>query len=148
MEHVIKNSDELKQFAQNFLQTLSPGGNQATIIGLSGELGAGKTTFTQLVAELLGVAERVISPTFIIMKNYELTGQTFKHLVHIDAYRLESGKELLALCWEGITTNPKNLILIEWPERVADILPADMQTIHFAYQDETTRIITINGEKN
>ena len=148
MKQEVKSIDELKQFAEEFLKIFTPQQDQATLVGLSGELGSGKTTFTQCVAQSLGILERVISPTFIIMKNYALEGHSFDQLIHIDAYRLESGEELQVLGWERMSKNPKNLILIEWPERVTDILPKNMQTIHFTHKNETTRIIETDGKKD
>ena len=117
-------------------------------MGLFGDLGAGKTTFTKAVASVLGIEETVASPTFVIEKIYatplKFRGTSkFKHLIHIDAYRLESGQELLKLGWQEICENPQNLILIEWPEKVQEILPSDMIKLYFEFIDEKTRQITI-----
>ena len=94
----------------------------ATIIGLSGHLGAGKTAFVKAVARILGVAEEVTSPTFVIMKIYPLVGTQWKQLIHIDAYRLEKGTELAALKFAALAQDPSNLIFVEWPEHVRDEL--------------------------
>jgi len=93
-------------------------GAGAFVIGLSGHLGAGKTSFTKLLAKELGITETVTSPTFVIMKIYEISAGTFsfKRLVHIDAYRLEKRGELEALDFERISSDPQNLMIIEWPE--------------------------------
>src|SRR4051812_40158014 len=112
---------ETESLAAQLVAGLVPGRN-ATVIGLSGDLGSGKTTFTQSIAKALGVTENVTSPTFVIEKIYSLknpstlTELNFEHLIHIDAYRLESSRELLNLGWHDIVLDPKNLILIEWPE--------------------------------
>ena len=97
----------------------------ATIIGLSGNLGAGKTAFVKCVAKLLGISEDVTSPTFVLMKLYDITakktsGESYpwKKLVHIDAYRLERTQELEVLKFAELVADPNNLILIEWPENV------------------------------
>jgi tRNA threonylcarbamoyladenosine biosynthesis protein TsaE len=113
----------------------------ATLVGLHGELGSGKTTFVQLVGKKLGVKESITSPTFVIMKSYSLTAKRYTLLVHIDAYRLDSGKDLLALGWQEIMADPKNLILLEWPERVSDILPKNYPCLDFQFMDDTTRKI-------
>lgn len=115
----------------------------AIIVGLYGDLGSGKTAFTQAVAKCLGVKETVTSPTFIIEKIYNLDNKNFDHLIHIDAYRLKSGDELLHLGWEEIAKNPKNIIVIEWPERVSDILPNNIKKIYFTFVDENTREIDV-----
>jgi len=133
---------DTQKLAEDFiLDIAAPPEGGAAIVGLSGDLGSGKTAFVQSVAAALGVEQTVTSPTFVIEKIYKLKNQKFEHLIHIDAYRLESGDELLHLGWEEISHNSKNLILIEWPERVHDILPPHTQTTHFTCIDEITRDI-------
>ena len=128
----ISNSlEETQEIANNFVSNISPQKNGATVVGLYGDLGAGKTTFTQAIAKNLGVSDIVTSPTFVIMKVYDISytsnpatrNHNFDKLIHIDAYRIENSSELLHLGWKEIISNPNNLILIEWPERVADIMP-------------------------
>ncbi len=93
--------------------------DEALIVGLSGHLGAGKTAFVKAVAKSLGVTEDVTSPTFVIMKLYEINAASpWKRLIHIDAYRLERAEELEALGWEQLVADKNNLILVEWPENV------------------------------
>jgi len=132
--------------ARDFLLALKKSTNDktATIVGFSGELGAGKTTFTQAVARELGVAETVTSPTFVIEKIYEIpksVKSNFKHLIHIDAYRLESSQELVKLGFAEIIANPANLVLIEWPERLGDVLHTTTIRLHFSHINETIRKI-------
>ena len=115
----------------------------ATVIALSGDLGAGKTTLTQSIAKALSITEAVISPTFVIMKRYEITDQKFTQLIHIDAYRLKDSSELMKLGWEEIVSDKKNLILIEWPENVPECIPDTAIRIHLAHKDEDTRTIEI-----
>lgn len=142
MKELSKSLEDTERIAGNFISELS-GGKTAVVVGLEGDLGSGKTTFTQAVARHLGVLETVTSPTFVIEKIYKLKDKPFNHLIHIDAYRLESGAELGRLGWREINVDPGNLILIEWPERVKDILPAGMKIISFKFIDEKTREITI-----
>jgi tRNA threonylcarbamoyladenosine biosynthesis protein TsaE len=100
--------------------------DQSVVIALMGDLGAGKTTFTQHLAKQVGVEEVVTSPTFGIMKRYELLGNKyFDQLVHIDAYRIENINEAGPLRLEDLFKSPRTLICIEWPENIADILPAE-----------------------
>jgi tRNA threonylcarbamoyladenosine biosynthesis protein TsaE len=121
--------EETKKIAGNWLAEVArshSNENEALIVGLSGHLGAGKTAFIKLVAQELGVAETVTSPTFVLMKIYELTPNAkgrfanfpWKRLIHIDAYRLEQREELEALRWEDLMADKNNLIMIEWPENV------------------------------
>ncbi len=109
------------------------------VVALSGDLGAGKTTFVQHIAKALGVEETVASPTFVIEKIYALAGQTFDRLVHIDAYRLDGAHELEKLGWQELLADPGNLILIEWPERVEAIIPADAIRLVLGILDDHSR---------
>lgn len=148
-----KSLQDTEKFAAEFLNNLKPlftrqpgdGPGQATVVGLYGDLGSGKTTFTQSVAKILGVVENVTSPTFVIEKIYELTNQKFKHLIHIDCYRLESSSEMTKLGWSEIVADPNNLILVEWPEKIADILPSVMIKVEFKFIDEKTREINLSA---
>ena len=134
--------EETEQAAKEFVVGVAPG-DRAVVVGLTGELGSGKTAFVKGVAKALGVGEIVTSPTFVIEKIYKLDGQTFDHLIHIDAYRLEGAHELRAIGFEEIARKPKNLIFIEWPERVKEILPPQMAMIEFEVVNESTRTIRI-----
>ena len=141
---VIKNLKELDDFARFFLQHLPVNSKQALVVGLAGELGSGKTAFTQIVAKIFGIEVPLTSPTFVIQKKYEivLPQNNLKELIHIDAYRLDCGKELLALGWEEIVRDPRNIIFLEWPEKVGDILDEQVIFLHFEFLDETTRKIS------
>jgi tRNA threonylcarbamoyladenosine biosynthesis protein TsaE len=142
MKCIVKNLEETQKIAYDFVKNLSAKKSNATIIGLYGDLGAGKTSFTQGVAKAFGVTDNVTSPTFVIEKIYELQNQKFSCLIHIDAYRIEKSEELLHLGWQEIISNPHNLILIEWPERVADIMPEHIH-INFSHISENGREIEI-----
>ena len=117
---------------------------QATVLGLRGDLGVGKTTLAQGIARELGVTEHVTSPTFILERIYKLGDQVAKweRLVHIDAYRLDSESELKHLGWQEIVADPANLILIEWPERVEGSLPKDIIYVDCKHIDELRREIS------
>lgn len=115
----------------------------ALVIGLIGELGSGKTTFTQGFAQGLGIKERVLSPTFVLMRQYVLKKKTFQAFIHIDCYRLHNQKELIPLGWRTLVKNPQNLILIEWADRVAGLFPPAHIIIAFRTANETTRAISI-----
>lgn len=143
--------EEMKQYARRFVEGITPRASEATVVGLSGELGSGKTTFVQGVARALSVEEPVTSPTFVIMKAYDIKPKTknqkqktFNRLLHVDAYRLDHGQELTDLGWKALLSEKSTLILLEWPERVKDILPKTMHTLHFTFINENTRGITEN----
>ncbi|HEY4507201.1 MAG TPA: tRNA (adenosine(37)-N6)-threonylcarbamoyltransferase complex ATPase subunit type 1 TsaE [Candidatus Paceibacterota bacterium] len=119
-------------------------GSSAVVVALEGELGAGKTTFVKAFAKYLGVRSHITSPTFVIMKNYKLKSKSYKLLVHIDAYRLRDYRDLLPLGIEEIISNPENIVLIEWAERVSKILPKKYIKIHIDHIDNNSRKITLN----
>lgn len=151
METAGKNLSDLEALqaeAANFVGTLQPGSSEsamATLVTLSGELGAGKTSFTQGVARALGVEEHVTSPTFVLEKIYELPGSTahgFKRLVHIDAYRLEGERALEPLGFNELMQDRYNLIFLEWPERVEGQLAQAAHRIMLAVAPGNTRTIS------
>ncbi|MBL7045123.1 MAG: tRNA (adenosine(37)-N6)-threonylcarbamoyltransferase complex ATPase subunit type 1 TsaE [Parcubacteria group bacterium] len=140
---ITKNLKETEELAKEFItcvqdKVLDTG---ATVVAMEGDLGAGKTTFVKAVAKEFGVENTVTSPTFVIEKIYKLENQAYENLIHIDAYRLKSGEELKALGWEEVSKNPKNIIFIEWPSNVEEVLPEDKQEISFKFIDENTREI-------
>jgi tRNA threonylcarbamoyladenosine biosynthesis protein TsaE len=132
--------DELPAFAHSILARVSSLASTrddgAIIIALSGELGAGKTTFTQALARELGITETVQSPTYVLMKSYpiKINGEDHK-LIHIDAYRLDSPEEFKTLKPETFLNDPKNLIIVEWPERLGNLLPKPDLTINFSSEN-------------
>ena len=90
-----KSLEDTERIALDFLKNLEPMKDMATVVGLYGNLGSGKTTFVQAIARALGVSENVVSPTFLILKTYKLKNlQTYQLLSHIDAYRLEKSEEI------------------------------------------------------
>lgn len=115
--------------------------DHAIVLALHGDLGAGKTTFTQILARELGVTETVTSPTFVIMKTYQTTDPWFTTLVHIDAYRLKNSRELMVLGWDEILVDPHTIVCIEWPERVEDSIPGYAHHVSLSFVDETHRTI-------
>lgn len=137
--------EELRSLATGFIGGLDPK-SQATLITLSGELGAGKTTFAQGIARALGVANTVTSPTFVIEKVYVLTGQKWDRLIHIDAYRLNSSHELEVLGWHELIADAGTIIVLEWPEKVADLIPPGAHELRFDI-DGDARIIKEYGEE-
>ncbi len=130
-----------EKIVREFLAERHPA--HATMLGLSGELGSGKTVFVKALAKRLGVSDTVLSPTFVIEKIYKLPpGKPFRHLIHIDAYRIDNEEELRVLGWDELLADPHNLIVIEWPERIKGLLPKDAREIKFKHVNETTREIS------
>lgn len=99
---------------------------RARIIGLMGDLGAGKTTFMKSFAKMFHVKQKIVSPTFMIFRNYKIPAAAqshFTNLYHVDLYRINSAAELNVLGFRDILKNPKNLVLIEWADKIRDSLP-------------------------
>lgn len=144
MQKVIQTLSELEAEAKIFVGMLAPKDASATLVTLSGELGAGKTAFTKAIAHALGVEDIVTSPTFVLEKIYQLGGKAskFKRLVHIDAYRLEKGADLASLGFDELMQDTGNLILLEWPEKVADTLPQPTVKISMVVQSDNSRTIS------
>jgi tRNA threonylcarbamoyladenosine biosynthesis protein TsaE len=140
MQKISKTTKDTELIAKNFAKIcLNKKEKNSCIVCLSGDLGTGKTTFSQYLARELGVKRKVNSPTFVIMKRYLLKNSNFKNLLHIDAYRLKNEKELLVLGWKKIIENPGNLILIEWPENIKKVLPKKYHKIEISHTKEGHR---------
>ena len=144
-EKVLKSLEETENFAKEIFQMLEAKKpeNGAMILSLYGNLGAGKTTFSQMLGRLLGVKEAMQSPTFLIQKSYETKNKIFKKLIHIDAYRIEDSEEMLVLGFEDLVKENDTLVVIEWPERIEKIIPENVFKIYFEFVDENTRKVKI-----
>jgi len=140
MKLVSKSVADTRAFAEKIFKSLTPGAS-ARVLALYGDLGSGKTTFVQSLGKFLGVTHSMQSPTFVLMKRYELNHSSFKNFIHIDAYRLEKPDELARLDFERFLSDPANIIAVEWAERVETLLPQDTTRIYFKFVDETTREI-------
>jgi tRNA threonylcarbamoyladenosine biosynthesis protein TsaE len=124
--------------------------NGPVVIALLGDLGAGKTTFVQGFMKGLGSKKRVASPTFILMRRHKLSSgvssktKAFSNVFHIDAYRLKNPDQFGVLGLDEIVKDPKNIVLIEWPEQAKKMLPKNATWIKFTYgKKENERTITI-----
>ena len=156
MEVITKSAKETQNLAglmaKELLNWPEPRSGAAAVV-LRGDLGAGKTTFAQGFAKGLGVKEPVKSPTFVILKRYHLQNvrcqmsdvRCFRYFYHIDCYRLKNAQDAHSLGLAEILKNPANLVLIEWPERIKNILSKkQIIAIKFSHIDETSRKISFN----
>jgi tRNA threonylcarbamoyladenosine biosynthesis protein TsaE len=137
MIHVSKSLEETNDIARGFLNSVVKDGS-SKVVAFYGDLGAGKTTFIQALAKEMGIGGPTTSPTFVIQKSYEAF-KYFNTLIHIDAYRLESGNELLKLRFEETLKFPKTIICVEWPSNVESALPKDVIKVECRFLDENTR---------
>ncbi|MCR4261211.1 MAG: tRNA (adenosine(37)-N6)-threonylcarbamoyltransferase complex ATPase subunit type 1 TsaE [Candidatus Colwellbacteria bacterium] len=139
---ISKSAKETGSIAKNIAAEIT-NKEKPVILALSGDLGAGKTTFTQSFAKALGVKKRILSPTFLIMKRFPIAQNNFKNLYHIDAYRVRAA-DLEKLGIQEIFKG-QNIVLIEWADRVKEILPKSAIWIKFEHgRQENERQITIN----
>lgn len=132
-----------KLFAEELLKTKPE--KKALVVGLKGELGTGKTTFTKAFLRTLGVKDRVASPTFIFSRRYRSRLKYYKNIWHFDVYRLHSlkGVEEIGLA-EAISQN-ENLVLVEWADKVKGILPKGTIWVEFKHGVKSNeRNITFN----
>ena len=144
-KYITNSADQTREIGQKLGQKIlkTKSKKSALIIGLEGELGGGKTTFLQGFAKGLGIKDKILSPTFVILKKFKLAeDKKFQYFFHIDCYRIQKPKELLDLGFEEIISNPQNIIVIEWVERVKKILSKDILSIKFKFINEKKREIT------
>lgn len=138
-EMLIATVEDLKTLAEQVLAEVRGRGvtaDGATVLALHGELGAGKTAFTQALAQALGVNNYVTSPTFVIMRLYPINAHDFfRQLVHIDAYRIESLDEIEVLGFADIVCDSTNLVCVEWAGKIEDAIPKDAFHITFTQSD-------------
>lgn len=130
---------QTQQIAQNLAHKIKPG----TIIALYGELGAGKTTLTQGLAQGLGIKDKIISPTFILLRSYPIP-QTKNYLIHIDLYRLENIDQIASLGIKEVLENPENIVVIEWAEKLGQLLPKGALKINLKALAQDIREIQIS----
>jgi len=135
-----KSVSETYKIADKILNKIKPG----SVIELLGDLGAGKTTFTQGFAKALKIEERVGSPTFKLVSEYECN--PYK-LYHIDVYRLKNSSEFLNIGGEEYLSSKNSYTLIEWADIIKDILPMDTIKIQLSRikEDENLRRINVQG---
>jgi tRNA threonylcarbamoyladenosine biosynthesis protein TsaE len=142
---MISNSvGQTYKIAQNLLPRLV----DFNLICLYGDLGSGKTTFVQGLSQALGIKKRILSPTFVILREYKIKNSPsfishYSSLVHIDCYRIKSENNLKSIDLKELWSNPANLVIIEWAERIKGILPNKRIDIKFSYISEKERKIEI-----
>jgi tRNA threonylcarbamoyladenosine biosynthesis protein TsaE len=131
------NIEEIQTISEKIIKYLENCDfNNSTVLALHGNLGAGKTTLTQNLAISLGIQDVVNSPTFVIQKKYNIEQGKYKNLIHIDAYRLTSIDEVKILGLEKEFKKKENLIIIEWPDNLKEVLPSDLINIYLDHTQE------------
>ena len=134
------SAEQTEEIAQNLVKKLNPGDS----ICLFGDLGAGKTIFSKGIAKGLGVKERIISPTFALVREHEIDGSsTIKKLYHLDLYRVETKEEVYSIGIDDILSDTQSIVIIEWAERLGDQIPKKCIRVHIDHKKDNTRTITI-----
>ena len=136
----VNSVEETWELARKLAPELKPG----DVVCLEGDLGAGKTTFTQGLAAALGVPGRVNSPTFCIVQEHRRLSSSVSSpllLVHMDLYRLHNEDDVIAIGWEDYLAEGA-ILVVEWPERAGTLIPPDARHIVFTHLEgeESRRI--------
>ena len=159
MKYVSTSEKDTFNFAKKFAKTLRGG----EVIGLVGNLGAGKTVFAKGLAAGLGIKQKITSPTFVLMKVYPVESRkakissktklfngvnpvkkaSIKNFIHIDAYRLKSDADLEAIGAREYLSDPSSVTLIEWADRLKKFLPSKNNEIKISNLSPDERLIII-----
>lgn len=139
MDYISDNTQESKRIACNFASGLKGG----EVVCLYGDLGAGKTAFVQGMLGYFLPEKRVLSPTFIIVRHYNLNGRKIKRFLHIDLYRMTNLKEIKELEFFEFINKPDTIVAIEWAEKMKDLLPQKRTDIRLETLADQSRRITI-----
>ena len=139
---VTRSEAETEAFAAALARELPRG----TVLTLDGDLGAGKTVFSRGFARGLGITEPVSSPTYTILQEYPLPSGGGM-LYHLDLYRIADEVSALAFGVEEYLDDPASFALIEWPERIAGILPDDVLEVKLRHLSGNEREITVAGRE-
>ena len=133
-EYHVKSLEETWALAAQFAEELAPG----DVVCLEGDLGAGKTTFTQGVGRALGVKRTVTSPTFCLVAEHPSSRFL---LVHMDLYRLHTPEDVLAIGWEDYLSRGA-VLFVEWADRAGDLIPPSARRVKFSFgESEDERMI-------
>ncbi len=139
----VSSAEEMRYRGEVFAKKLKGG----DIVALYGDLGSGKTTFVQGMAKGFGIKRRIISPTFIIVRTYRLHRISKRkralYFYHSDLYRVKSLDDIRGLGIQEIIGDLRNIVAIEWAEKMGNLLPEKRWDIHFAYQLEDKRLVQL-----
>ena len=139
MEFTVRTLDETRDFAGRIVTCLHKApwsADRAVVLGLSGPLGAGKTSLVRCVADVLGVSDIVTSSSFVLRSDYTTTDTVFKDLIHIDAYRFECADEVDTVDWDAVLARAFTLVAVEWADVIADRIPADVFSVAIAVRGD------------
>lgn len=137
---ITKNKKETQKIGEEFAKKITNG----QILAFFGDLGSGKTTFIQGFSKGLGIKRRIISPTFIIVRKYDINDNNF---FHVDLYRVETENDIKSVGLDQIMEDGKSIVAIEWSEKLGKLLPKKRIEIHIdLLENEQRKIRFINYE--
>lgn len=146
-EYIANNSAQTKKLGEKLAQKIlrTKNNENAIVIGLEGELGGGKTTLLQGFAKGLGIKEKILSPTFVIMRRFGIKNSKskFKNFYHFDCYRLIKPKEILDIGFKNLISDSENIVAIEWADKLKRNLPKNAIWLKFEFLNEEKRKIMI-----
>lgn len=141
MRQITFSEKQTFEFAKKFAQKLKGG----EVIGLIGELGAGKTIFTKGIAAGLGIKKNITSPTFVLMKVYDIPASRFRvpssKFIHIDAYRIKSPQDITAIGAEEYFNSSDAVTVIEWADNIKKSLPKKIRYVRLLNEKKEKRKI-------
>lgn len=149
MEVITKSAIETRRVGELLAKEVTEG----LVIALEGDLGSGKTNFVKGFAKGLGIKEKIISPTFVIMRRYaipleNLKQKGLKNFYHIDCYRMNSSRDLKDADIESVINNPDNIVAVEWAQNIQNIIPNYALSVKLDYEDFTKRKIVVTKFNN
>ena len=139
---ITKSAEETAKIGEELARQLTDGGSGPHILCLYGDLGSGKTTFTQGFARGLGITSRLLSPTFIIVRRYDIP-VTGKKLYHIDLYRLQNTEDFTELGLSEIFSDFDAYVVVEWAEKLGDMLPVARRDITFTARHDGSHTLKV-----
>ena len=142
MNYLSKSYFQTEKIGEDFAKEIIKEKKEGIFIALKGDLGAGKTTFLKGFAKGLKIEETITSPTFIIFKSFKIPNREGL-LFHFDCYRIEKEKEILNLGFEEIIKDKKNIVVVEWPEKIKKVIPKKHILIDFKLVSEDKRKIIV-----
>lgn len=169
MNFITRDSKQTQKLAEMLAKEIKRAGaksdlagvlsENAFIVAFVGDLGSGKTTFTQGFVKGFGIKEKITSPTFVLMhrhniksknekgksKKKEIKFLNYKNLYHFDCYRLGKPEEILTLGFKDIVANPQNIVLIEWADKLKKLLPKNALKIKFEWVDKNRRKLVVSS---
>lgn len=146
-EHFTTRSfEETQKLGERFAQKLRLG----DVVCLYGELGSGKTTFVKGIAKGLGIQSRIISPTFVLIRQHKIRSKykvlRIKYLYHVDLYRIDNGENTKDLGLEDLFEDESAIVVIEWAHKLGNLMPKQRWNVQFEFEGESRRKIYFKRE--